>query len=95
MKIRRIVLVVLMSLAMAMIGGCAASGKVEMAGSSFKQARELGAEQKAPYEYYAAEAYLEMAEHEITEGDGKQAGVFAEQARQFAEQAISKSGGVK
>jgi len=95
MKMRRTGLVVSLLLAMAMAGGCAASGKVKLAESSFERAGELGAEQKAPYEYYAAEAYLELAEHEVSEGDGKQADVFAEQASAFAEQAISKSGGAK
>jgi hypothetical protein len=95
MKICRAGLVVGLFLAITMTGGCATSGQVKMAGSSFQKAGELGAEQKAPYEYYAAEAYLEMAEHEVEEGDTKQAAFFADKAGKFAEQAIEKSGGVK
>ena len=95
MKMQRTGIVVVAVLALAMAGGCASAAKVSKARSSFKQARELGAEQKAPYEYYAAEVYLEMAEHETEEGDSKQSGYFAEKAVNFAEQAIEKSGGAK
>ena len=95
MKIFRAILVITLLLTMAITGGCATYSKVKMAKSSFQKAVELGAEQKAPYEYYAAEAYLDLAKHESTEGDGKQAVIFAEQANSFAEQAIVKSGGAK
>lgn len=95
MKFYRTGVVIMLALALAMTGGCAVSGKVKMAESSFQQAENLGAEQKAPYEYYAARAFLALARHEVTEGDGKQAEIFADQASSFAEQAINKSGGGK
>jgi hypothetical protein len=93
MKVVLRVLVIVLSLAMA--GGCAHLGKVDKAAESFQKAEELGAEQKAPYEYYAAKAYLDMARHEVEDSDRKQAGIFAEKSMSFAEQAISKSGGAK
>lgn len=95
MKINRAGLVVVLFLAILLTAGCAASGKIKMAESGFQKAERLSAEQKSPYEYYAAKAYLDLAKHEATEGDGKQAAVFAEQANSFAEQAINKSGGAK
>ena len=52
-----------------------------------------GAEPKAPFEYYAAEAYLEVAEHEQGEMDLKAARAFAEQSAAYSAQAIAKMGG--
>ena len=96
MKQHRIGLFVLFFLVIFMTLGCAASsGKVEMARDSLSRAEELGGEQNAPYEYYAAQAYYALAKHEVKDFDYKQAGIFAEQARTFAEQAINKSGGAK
>jgi len=78
-----------------MASACATATRVQDAESSFTQAKNLGAEQKAPFEYYAAEAYLEYARHEKDEGDAKQSNAFAEESIKYADQAIQKSGGAK
>jgi len=75
--------------------GCATVAQLDDAEARFNQAKSMGAEQKAPFEYYAAEAYLEWARHERVEGDGEQANIFAEETVKYADQAIQKSGGAK
>lgn len=95
MKNRRMISIVVPLLALTMIGGCAAPGKVKLAGENFQRAEAIGAEQKAPYEYYSAKAYLDLAKHELKDSDNKNAGIYADRASSFAEQAINKSGGAK
>lgn len=73
--------------------GCTATRAVKNARASFEQAKAAGAEQKAPYEYYAAEAYLGLAEHEVDEGDTKQAREFAAESGKYSAEAIGKAGG--
>lgn len=85
--------VILVLLGAAALGGCAATGAVTNARQSLEQARGSGAEAKAPYEYYAAEAFLGLAEHESAELDGAAAKEFAEKSAQFSSKALEKSGG--
>jgi arginyl-tRNA--protein-N-Asp/Glu arginylyltransferase len=59
----------------------AASSKVE-------EARELGAEQYAPYEYYLAKEHLEKAQSEASEADYSDAAELAEEAALQADKAI-------
>ena len=73
--------------------GCATAKAMRSAQTSFEKAKAAGAEAKAPYEYYAAEAYFLQAKHEEVEGDGKQARVFANQSEFFSAKAIEKAGG--
>ncbi len=80
-------------LAVVFMAGCAATGALESARGSFQKAKAAGAESKAPYEYYSAEAYLEKAEHEATEGDSKEAREFAAQSEKFSAEALKKAGG--
>jgi hypothetical protein len=47
----------------------------------------------SPYEYYAAEAYLGLAEHEIEEGDNAGASLFAEKSERMSAEARKKAGG--
>lgn len=73
------------------LGGCgstlysiqatAASGKLE-------QARELGAEQSAPYEYFYAKEHLHKAQTEAAEADYSDAVDLAEASEEYAEKAI-------
>jgi hypothetical protein len=51
-----------------LVAGCATATAMEKARASFAQAKAAGAEKKAPFEYYAAEAYLGKAIHEAEEG---------------------------
>lgn len=76
------------------LGGCgntlyaiqanAASGRVE-------EAKELGAEKLAPYEYYYAKAHLEKAMSEAAAADYGDAADLAEIAEEYAEKAIRLS----
>lgn len=59
----------------------AASSKVE-------EARALGAEQYAPYEYYYAKEHLEKAQSEAAEADYSDAVDLAEASEDYAEKAI-------
>jgi len=76
------------------LGGCgntlyaiqanAASSKVE-------EAKELGAEKLAPYEYYYAKSHLEEAMSEAAEADYGDAANLAEVAEEYADKAIRLS----
>ena len=58
-----------------------ASGKLE-------QARELGAEQSAPYEYFYAKEHLQKAQTEAAEADYSDAVNLAEASVEYADKAI-------
>jgi predicted lysophospholipase L1 biosynthesis ABC-type transport system permease subunit len=73
--------------------GCASVAAVGRARDSMERAKMMGAEVKAPYEYYAAEVYLDLAEHEKDELDLRRAKIYAEKSEAFALQAIEKAGG--
>jgi hypothetical protein len=76
-----------------LIGGCSSTKAVKNARTSFEKAKAAGAEAKAPYEYYAAETYLGLAEHEVEEGDKKGVNEFAEKSETFSAEALKKAGG--
>jgi hypothetical protein len=63
------------------IQATSASGKLE-------QARELGAEQSAPYEYFYAKEHLQKAQSEAAEADYSDAVNLAEASETYAEKAI-------
>ena len=73
--------------------GCSAKHAVKNARASFENAKTAGAETKTPYEYYAAEAYLGLAEHEVEEGDRAGVRLFAEKSEQMSAEALQKAGG--
>ena len=58
------------------------------ASSKVEEARELGAEQYAPYEYYLAKEHLEKAQSEASEADYSDAAELAEEAGKQADKAI-------
>jgi hypothetical protein len=66
---------------------------MKSAQAAFEKAKAAGAEAKAPFEYYSAEAYLAQAKHEIEEGDNKQAQVFAKDSETYSAKATEKAGG--
>jgi hypothetical protein len=81
-------------MAAVLIAGCSsATTVVKNARTSFEDVKAAGAETKAPYEYYAAEAYLGLAEHEIEEGDNAGASLFAEKSERMSAEARKKAGG--
>ncbi len=61
------------------------------ASSKFAEARELGAEQYAPYEYYMAKEHLEKARTEAAEADYGDAVELSEDAEKYADKAITLS----
>lgn len=77
----------------ALAGGCATAHTVANARTSLDKAKAAGAETKAPADYYMAEAYYDMADHETKEGDTSAAKEFAEKSIKHSEQAIQKAGG--
>jgi hypothetical protein len=64
---------------------------VNAASSKFEEARELGAEQYAPYEYYMAKEHLEKARSEAAEADYGDAADLSQTAEEYAEKAITLS----
>ena len=69
-------------------GGVYYAATVNAAASRLEEAREIGAEQLAPYEYYYAKAHLEQAQVEASEGSYGDAVHFAEAADEYAAKAI-------
>jgi hypothetical protein len=63
------------------------------AASKVEEARELGAEKFAPYEYYYAKEHLDKAMREAAEADYSDAADLAEVAEEFADKAIRLSRG--
>jgi hypothetical protein len=69
-------------------GGIYYAATVNAASARLEEAREVGAEQFAPYEYYYAKAHLDQAQVEASEGSYGDASDFAQAAEQSAEKAI-------
>jgi hypothetical protein len=61
------------------------------ASSRLEEARELGAEKFAPYEYYYAKAHLEKAQEEAASADYGDATNLAETAEEYAAKAVRLS----
>ncbi len=79
--------------AVGLAAGCSSGTALTKARTSFEKARAAGAETKAPYEYYSAEAYLGLAEHEKEEGDRDGVREFSEISEKFSAEALEKAGG--
>jgi hypothetical protein len=62
--------------------------QVNSASGKLAEARELGAEKYAPYEYYFASEHLDKAQHEASEADYSDAINLAEVAEEYADKAI-------
>jgi hypothetical protein len=69
-------------------GGVLYAASVNGAASRLEEAREIGAEQLAPYEYYYAKAHLEQAEIEASQANYGDATHFADTADEYAGKAI-------
>jgi hypothetical protein len=69
-------------------GGIYYSASVFSASSRVEEARVLGAETLAPYEYYYAREHLEQAEYEAAEASYSDAAHFAETAEEYASKAV-------
>lgn len=80
-------------LCIGLLPGCGALKAVQQAQDAFGNAKQAGAETKAPYHYYAAEEYLKLAEYERDEVDPVGAETFANQSRDHSGKALQKAGG--
>ena len=76
--------------------GCATSNAIGSARAQLQKAKGAGAEWSAPYEYYAAEAYLKKAVFSAEIGDTKQAETFTKQSAGYSAKALEMAkGGAK
>ena len=62
---------------------------VNAASSRIEQARQMGAETQAPYEYYYAREHLRQAQVEAAEASYSDAASYAETAELYAQKAIN------
>jgi hypothetical protein len=69
-------------------GGVHYAVVVNAAASRVEEAKAIGAEQLAPYEYYYAKEHLEQAELEASEASYSDAANLAQEAEQYASKAI-------
>ena len=69
---------------------------VENARIAFQAAKAAGCETAAPFEYYMAQEYLQLAERELAEGDKNHVVGFAEKSKIHATKAIEMAkGGIR
>ena len=64
------------------------TAQANSAASKLEEARELGAEQYAPYEYFYAKEHLQKAQSEAAEADYSDAVDLADASEQYADKAI-------
>ena len=69
-------------------GNALYSVQANSASSKLEEARELGAEQYAPYEYFYAKEHLQKAQTEAAEADYSDAVDLAEASEEYADKAI-------
>jgi Domain of unknown function (DUF4398) len=69
-------------------GGALYSVQINGVASKVAEAKELGAEKLAAYEYYFANEHLQKAMSEASEGDYSDAIQFADVAEEYANKAI-------
>jgi hypothetical protein len=68
---------------------------INAAEARLEQAREMGAEKNAPYEYYYAREHLHEARVHASEASYGDAATFAETAENYAQKAIDKINNAK
>jgi len=69
---------------------------VENARASFLAAKAAGCEVAAPFEYFMAQEYLQLAERELAEGDKNHVVGFAEKSKTHSAKAMEiAKGGIK
>ena len=66
---------------------------VESARISFQAAKAAGCEVAAPFEYYMAQEYLQLAEKELAEGDKNHVFLFAENSKAHSIKAMELAKG--
>jgi predicted small secreted protein len=76
--------------------GCATSNAIGDARAQLAKAKDAGAVWSAPFEYYAAEAYLGKAVFSAEIGDTTQADIFTKQSAGYSAKALEMAkGGAK
>jgi hypothetical protein len=80
-----------LSCALAGCGGIHYAIAINAAASRVEEAKALGADQLAPYEYYFATEHLQQAQIEATEASYSDAANLAEEAEEHANTAIQLS----
>lgn len=80
--------VLAISLASSGCGSVYYTVSVNAAQTRLEQARQMGAEQQAPYEYYFAREHLHQAQVEAAEASYSDAASYAETAELYAQKAI-------
>ena len=76
--------------------GCATQHAIHSARAQLVSAKAAGAEWSAPFEYYAAEAYLGKAVFSAEIGDTKEASIFTKQSSDYSAKALAMAkGGAK
>lgn len=80
--------IALVALSMLGCGGVHYTIAVNAAAARVEEAKALGADHLAPYEYYYAKAHLEQAQVEAAEASYSDAANLAEEAEQAANTAI-------
>ena len=76
-----------------LIAGCATANSIQSARAQLAKAKDAGAVWSAPFDFYAAEAYLEKAVKSAEVGDSKQASIFANQSKDYSAKALASVGG--
>jgi hypothetical protein len=70
-------------------GGTLYAISASSAASRLEEAKEVGAEQYAPYEYYYAKAHLEQAQIDSAEASYSDAINYADTAEEYADKAVN------
>ena len=91
MRLRGLVFAALLAALAAPAAGCGGvfyTVSVNAASSRLEQARQMGAESQAPFEYYFAREHLRQAQVEAAEASYSDAASYAETAELYAQKAI-------
>ena len=88
MRLLFVTCAVAVGLAVTGCGGVSYAIAVNSASSRVEEAKAVGAEQLAPYEYYYAKEHLEQAQVEAAEASYSDAANLAETAEEYASKAI-------
>jgi hypothetical protein len=87
------VLLLAVVLCAGLVTGCATANAIQNTQNTLDKAKAAGAMTKAPFEYYAADAYLKKATIQAEKGDSKQADLFNKEASAYAAKALQMAGG--
>jgi hypothetical protein len=88
---RRVLGFCLLLFGMTGCGGTLYAINASSASAQLEEAKEVGAEELAPYEYYYAKAHLDQAQIEASSASYSDAILYAETAEEYADKAIELS----